>query len=69
MVCSAFCRGLMALSATAMSSASTVEMGTVHTHSSTVFFRQFKNRRYSMTLVKFPRPNANVSPPAAFRPL
>ena len=59
----------MELSATAMSSASTVEMGTVHRHKSTVFFRQERNLRYFTTLAKLPKPNWKVVPPAALSPL
>ena len=68
MVCSAFLSGLIELSATAMSSANMVDSGTVHTHSSTVFFRQLKNFLYLTTLTKLPKPRRKVSPPAALRP-
>ena len=51
-----------------MSSANMVDSGTVHTHSSTVFFRQLKNFLYLTTFTKLPKPSWKVSPPAAFRP-
>ena len=58
----------MELSATAISSASKVEMGTVHRHKSTVFFRHDTKRLYLTTLTKLPKPRLNVAPPAALRP-
>ena len=68
-VCSAFCSGLIELSATAISSASSVEIGTVQMHRSTVFFRQARNRRYLTTFSKLPNPSWKLSPAAAFSPL
>ena len=43
MVCSGFCSHFIELRNTATSSASRLDMGTVSTHSSTVFLRQLKN--------------------------
>ena len=59
----------MEFSATAISRARMVEIGTVHRHRSTVFCRQIRNLRYLMTLTKLPRPNSKLAPLAAFRPL
>ena len=66
-VCKSFCRGLMELSATAISRARMVEIGTVVTQSRIVFFRHCRKRLYSRTFTKLPIPNVNVTPRAASR--
>ena len=69
MVCSSFCMNLMEFSATAISRASSVEIGTVSTHSKTVFIKLFVKLLRPMTLWKLPIPILNVFPPMTARPL
>ena len=69
MVCSGRCSHLMELRNTAMSSASSEEISTVDTQSTTVLRRQSKKRWYCTTRTKLFTPKGNTSPPAARRPL
>ena|GEM_PF-5861555 len=67
MVCSTFCRGLMEFSATAISSARIVEIGTVNRHRSIVFFSAVLKPLSPITVWKFLMPTVKVAPPTSLR--
>ena len=65
-VCKALENHLMEFKHTAIKSARKVEIGTVSTVRSTVFFKQLIKPLYFRTRVKFPIPNSNSTPRTAF---